>query len=689
MTPTVDGSVPGRWDPALVPRLSVQRERSGIRFDLMVPGADAHDPLQSEVLHPIGEATLDHLFAAAVQPMQSADAASFWTEARRTGELLYRTIVPESVRPRLAAAAGGPLLVRTNLPGLPWELLHDGVEFWGITFALGTQIVTSETRPAVPLAAPTAGARLRALVVGSDPDADLGFVRAEIETVVGILEPVADVYCVSGALAGFSEVTARLSEAFDLLHFCGHVALDANGQPGLRLPDGSTLGAATLGGNLRGRPIVFLNGCGSARRPQPDAMASLADAFLLANARAVVATLHPVRDGEAQHVATDFYAGIFAHQPIGEALRQARRRSRDRGTATGGGLGFVLFGNPALVPLPAATSGDPALRVAPVRATTTAFTRRRVLVGTACAGAAIALAALQPWRGPRTVAPPAAGGDGRLVIWIGPFQDVAGEPHVEPLGRSLSDGLAARLRNLHIPTIYSPADVPPSPAEPASEIEILKRFRATKSVAGTYRARGDTIEATVRIVDVETGLAEPSFTIAGARAELDKLQIAIAEQIVSSLRIVRMMLEGEGIERAQPAPAPEPSSGLTPLYALFEAAAWADDGEAGIRAFLERYRAATERGDLDAVATCYVAFPDSQRASQRGYLDSVQGLRVRVDVTRIDVDGEQASVEYTRTDDFNDARTGRAMHVEVRLQRRLALVDGAWRFSGAPRVQGG
>lgn len=687
MTPTVDGSAPGRWDPALVPRLSVQRERSGIRFDLMVPGADAHDPLQSEVFHPIGEATLDHLLAAAAQPMQSADAASFWIEARRTGELLYRTMVPESVRPRLAAAAGGPLLVRTNLPGLPWELLHDGVEFWGITFALGTQIVTSESRPAAPLAAPTT-ARLRALVIGSDPDADLGFVRAEIETVVGILEPVADVHCVSGALAGFSEVSARLSEAFDLVHICGHVALDADGQPALRLPDGSTLGAATLGGNLRGRPIVFLNGCGSARRPQPGAMASLADAFLLANARAVVATLHPVRDGEAQQVATDFYAGIFAHQPIGEALRQARRRSRDRGTGTGGGLGFVLFGNPALVPLPAVASDDVASHVDTVRATTTPVTRRRVLVGIGCAGAAIALAAWQPWRGPATVAPTASG-DGRLVIWIGPFQDVAGEPRVEPLGRTLSDGLAARLRNLHIPTIYSPADVPPSPAEPASEIEIVKRFRATKSVAGTYRARGDTIEATVRIVDVETGLAEPSFTIAGARAEINQLQIAIAEQIVSSLRIVRMMLEGEGIERAQPAPDPEPSSGLTPLYALFDAAAWADDGEAGVRAFLERYRAATERGDLDAVATCYVAFPDSQRASQRGYLDSVQGLRVRVDVARIDVDGERASVEYTRTDDFNDARTGRAMHVEVRLQRSLLLVDGAWRFSGAPRVQGG
>src|SRR5207247_189497 len=139
---------------------------------------------------------------------------SFWAEARRTGEVLHRTLVPESLRAPLKRLTGGPLLVRTDVRGLPWEVVHDGEDFWGLSFAIGTQIVARDvgTAAAPPTAVTTPRPRPGVLVIGSDADGDLGFVRSEVDTVVRLLQPVADVHCVSGALASFPAVTARLAD---------------------------------------------------------------------------------------------------------------------------------------------------------------------------------------------------------------------------------------------------------------------------------------------------------------------------------------------------------------------------------------------------------------------------------------------------------------------------------------------
>lgn len=43
--------------------------------------------------------------------------------------------------------------------------------------------------------------------------------------------------------------------------------------------------------------------------------------------------------------------------------------------------------------------------------------------------------------------------------------------------------------------------------------------------------------------------------------------------------------------------------------------------------------------------------------------------------------GNEAVVSYTRTDDFADARTGRPMHVTVRLTKVLKRQDGEWKLA--------
>jgi len=53
-----------------------------------------------------------------------------------------------------------------------------------------------------------------------------------------------------------------------------------------------------------------------------------------------------------------------------------------------------------------------------------------------------------------------------------------------------------------------------------------------------------------------------------------------------------------------------------------------------------------------------------------------------VALANVDVVGDEAVVSYTRTDDFLDVRTGRPMHVAVRLTKILRKVNGEWKVAG-------
>ena len=101
-----------------------------------------------------------------------------------------------------------------------------------------------------------------------------------------------------------------------------------------------------------------------------------------------------------------------------------------------------------------------------------------------------------------------------------------------------------------------------------------------------------------------------------------------------------------------------------------------------IRALLEQYRVATEARQVDALPALFVEFSEEQRAAQARYFEGVRDLKVDIGNIDIVVVGEEAVVSYTRTDDFADAKTGRPMHVSVRLTKTLRLEDGAWKLAG-------
>ncbi len=103
--------------------------------------------------------------------------------------------------------------------------------------------------------------------------------------------------------------------------------------------------------------------------------------------------------------------------------------------------------------------------------------------------------------------------------------------------------------------------------------------------------------------------------------------------------------------------------------------------EAAIQGVLEQYRKATEAGEVDQLAMVYLEFTAEQEAAQQRYFDNVRELQVGVENVDIAVVGDEAVVSYTRIDDFTDVRTGRPMHVSVRLTKMLQRSDDGWKFA--------
>ena len=157
-------------------------------------------------------------------------------------------------------------------------------------------------------------------------------------------------------------------------------------------------------------------------------------------------------------------------------------------------------------------------------------------------------------------------------------------------------------------------------------------------------------------------------------------------QQATDVDALRLLLEAEGGRPSgTPTPArPESRSWLPDvIWWLAGGTALADTGpaETAIRDLLDRYRRAMEGGEIAALAELYTEFPSDLQVAQERYFGNVRDLHVNIDNLDIAVVGDEAVVSYTRTDDFTDVRTGRPMHVAVRVTKVLRQVDGTWKLT--------
>jgi hypothetical protein len=682
--------------------LIVEPVERAIRLRLDVPDRDAAEALQREFRQAVDVETLRALEEAAAALFRARGGARFPAEARRVGAMLYRTLVPDALRAELRALRA-PLVVATSLTGLPWSLVHDDEEHWGLRYALGTRLVRE--RPVAVREAPARRDRPRALVVGADPHGDLPSVAAEIRAVCDALEPRADVVCVTDRLATFDGVLAHLGEGFDVVHFCGHVVPDDAGAPALLLAD-RRLPAAVVEANLVGRPLVFVNGCASAHAAATSA--SVADAFLHGGALAVVGTVADVADEHAAALATFFYREALGGAPLGTALREARAQVRAAAPASAAWLAFVLYGNPAQTLLRDAGAKVVPLRPAPPEP------RPPVTLS-------VPPSRGRPWRGLVAVAVLVAVA---LAAWLGrewaraPAGPVAvGVMNVRARGAAVPDWMRSLTRD-SLNTVLS--RVPQVQVFSRQKIDFLREKRGlteieaaealglTKLLDAAVGVDGPAVTLEVEIVDTRTGVLQETARVQGTQDALLGLQTELALRVLTALGVrpspdeLRAIVEERadatveayrllsdtlgGGAPARPAgppvpaaPAPGPGSSWLPLGAPAYAQAPEHD-EAAIHELLRRYAQALESKQPDALAALQISMNDAQRASLARYFSIARDLRVTVRDIDVLVDGADAVVTFTREDRFTDAPSGRPMNLEVRISGRFTKQQGAWKI---------
>lgn len=699
----------------LVSILSIEPAAGGLRYRLDVPEGDLGEPLQEEFRHPIDDGTIQALLHGADALLRSGESATFAREAEARGAVLYRTLIPSRLRAQLKAVTG-PLLIRTSLYGMPWELLHDEEEFWGLRYALGKRLVMARSLPAG--SNPPARERPRALVIGSDPRGDLPFVRHEIEAICETLEQFADVDCVTGRLATFDAVTAHLSSGFDLIHYCGHVVTD-EGMPALLLADERKLSSTAIEANLTGRPLVFLNGCASARGVDHGttggwevSFSGVAYGFLFGGAVAVVGTLSDVSDRHAAALADEFYRRALTRVPIGEALRAARAWGR-ADPACGQSptwLSLVLHGNPSQVLIGETPPAErprsvPSLvtrsKRPPAAARQAALPARGwlaiVLLLAAVVAGAVYLRQLRP--------------PGPLVIGVMEVRS-RGVPAPSWMRELTRDGLNTILSRFEALRVYSRQKIDfVREKRNLSEIEAAEALGMSKMLSASVAADGSSVTLDLDVVDIASGMLEGSERVQGPPQRLMELQLDLALRALARLGVkptpdelkaitasrdnetldaYRMLTDTLGEPTPprgnEPEPPPAAPSGPAPGTGWLDwnATAYAqqEDQEALIRALLARYGAALEAKSIDQLAALQVEMGDSQRASLARYFASAGDLHVRISNIDVLVEGDEAVATFTREDMFDDARSGRRMRLEVRISGLLVKEQNTWKIRG-------
>jgi len=288
------------------------------------------------------------------------------------GKVMFRLIAPDRMRQYLSSNPYS-LTITTNDLELPWELMYDesleeSTSETGLGFlCLQRPIARMPMGRAFPrLRAVTQHkAKLRFLLIYADPDRNLVAAEREIDKIKSALEPRSSDDDIEVTTLRREEVTgdklnkALLTGRYDVIHFAGHAHFDevSPDLSGLLLHGHERFLSQKIERFVEGQPLVFLNACQTGRTANADApqkvgeyfwkpAEGLASAFLYGGALGCVGSLWPVYDDPAAEFAIEFYNQVLEGQMLGEAMRLARRTTREKHPESITWASFVLYGDP-------------------------------------------------------------------------------------------------------------------------------------------------------------------------------------------------------------------------------------------------------------------------------------------------------------------------------------------------------
>lgn len=331
--------------------LEIARVENTYRFRLEQPEPGA--AVRQHVSQPVSKADQQSLRRAVEQATRSSFELF---PLEDLGRLMYSLLLPREIQTFLQNLST-PLIISTDAPEIPWELFYDdsSKQFLGLKCAVGRRLVTEveveQRDEAPPVGEPSF------LLIGN-PRGDLAGTEQEIKRLDDLISKQGGYSRILiGNRAKWVPVQLELGENHVGIHYAGHADFDRSSkQDALLLADRSKLTSGQIRELLRGRPVVFLNACSTDRPSRPGRRSALswkiteglASAFISGGARGVIGTRWEVDVQGAAEFAILFYEVALQGVPIGEALRQAKLRFRERRPDDATWAAFTLYGDPCL-----------------------------------------------------------------------------------------------------------------------------------------------------------------------------------------------------------------------------------------------------------------------------------------------------------------------------------------------------
>ena len=339
-------------DPVDVPvwELSISHVADKYSFTLNNPSAGGLS--FRETMH-VPAAVRDDIVARTSGGRPPADDPAFDERLAEAGKDVFHLLLPRSIQDVLGKLEGGHLAISTDDPAILWESAFLNDAFLGLRFAIARRMIAKK----VPDQKARSERPSLDMLVIADPRGDLRQAGGEAEAIAEMFaeEPLVQVRVLAGNDASTRNVLDQLSKnAYDIVHYAGHVDANEPGEATLKLADDDTPASYLAQRLAADKPqIVFVNGCSSGRlaeqvQDNPHAggewVASMAETFLTEGVGSYVGTLWDVADDAASRIASRFYAALLEGAAVGDALTSARQSAADLGAAGWGA--YLLYGRP-------------------------------------------------------------------------------------------------------------------------------------------------------------------------------------------------------------------------------------------------------------------------------------------------------------------------------------------------------
>ncbi|HZU66189.1 MAG TPA: AAA family ATPase [Ktedonobacteraceae bacterium] len=297
------------------------------------------------------------------------------------GRFLFETLLPSPLQEALHRL-DTPLILTTNTPDIPWELLYDNKSSPG-------HFLCQRINISRQMSSRAANARSSLREWNNNTDVSLHKTRkigrreAQGLNVLFLVNPTNSCSLAEEEVASLCttlpesisriilyrqqanqlEMRMRISADFpQVVHYAGPLpVISSSGEPLLALAGSSRLdanAASQLFSSFLKRPLVFLN-CYDGLQTStlaPDDMELLASNLIAAGASCVLTMRWPVNVQRAREFTLQFYQEIADGISIGEAVRRTRSTLAQRYPDDPSWAGYVLYGEPAIA-LVASTPG--------------------------------------------------------------------------------------------------------------------------------------------------------------------------------------------------------------------------------------------------------------------------------------------------------------------------------------------